>query len=296
MSNRMVNGQTWPHPAMRLFKGVVLTICCLVVLLPFLGIVSTSLADTADVNDNGGFVLIPHSLHLTAYHAILSGGVVTQAIGVSLFVTAVGTAVSLLISTLMAYALSRPTMTGRGPIIGLLLASLLFTPGIIPMYLTVKQAGLLNSVWSLILPTALNAFNVIVLRAFFMNIPGELIDSAKIDQASEWTIFRRIVIPLSRPVIAVVGLFYGVGYWNAFFNALLYINDTSKWPLPLVLRTYIINNTQINGGSGGDINQLPSQPTLQMAILVISIVPILLAYPFLQRHFQKGVLTGAVKG
>lgn len=294
-TNRMVNGQTWPNPAMRLFKGAVLTLCCLVVILPFLGVASTSLASRADVNAGGGFVLFPTSIDFSAYRAVLSGGAVTQAIGVSLFVTSVGTALSLFVSTLMAYALSRPDMTGRSPIMILLVASLLFTPGIIPLYLTVKQAGLLNSVWSLILPTALNAFNVIVLRAFFMNIPRELIDSAKIDRATEWAIFRRIVVPLSRPVMAVVGLFYAVSYWNAFFNALLYINDPAKWPLPLVLRTYVINNSEISAGSG-TTDQLPAQPTLQMAILVISIVPILIAYPILQRHFQKGVLTGAVKG
>ncbi|MHA4819847.1 carbohydrate ABC transporter permease [Streptomyces aculeolatus] len=290
----MINGQTWPHPAMRLFKGVVLTVCCLVVLLPFLGVLSTSLASRSDVNDSGGFVLFPSSFDLSAYEAVLSGGAVTQAIGVSFFVTGAGTAISLFVSTLMAYALSRPGLFGRGPITLLLVASLLFTPGIIPLYLTVKQAGLLDSVWSLILPTALNAFNVIVLRAFFMNIPGELIDSAKIDRATEWTIFRKIVVPLSRPVLAVIGLFYAVAYWNAFFNALLYINDPEKWPLPLVLRTYVINNSEI--AAGGTTDQLPAQPALQMAILVLSIVPILISYPFLQRHFKKGVLTGAVKG
>ena len=295
MSVQLVNGQTPPHPLMRLFRGVVLTVCCAVVILPFLGILATSLATKEDLAAGGGFVLFPTSFDPVAYQAILSGGVVTQAIGVSVFVTVAGTIVSLLVSTTMAYALSRPAMVGRGVVLGLLVASLLFTPGLIPAYLTVKQVGLLDSLWSLIIPTAVNAFNVIVLRAFFMNIPGELVESAKIDGAGEWIIFRRVVLPLSRAIIAVIGLFYAVTYWNAFFNALLYINDPEKWPLPLVLRTYVINNTTLGSG---DVSTelLPSQPSLQMAILVISIVPILIAYPFLQRHFQKGVLTGAVKG
>lgn len=295
MSVKLVNGQPLPHPVMRLVKGVALTVCCLLVVLPFLGILTTSLATTQQVNDHGGFVFFPSSITFETYRTILSGGVVTQAIGVSVFVAAAGTAISLLVSTLLAYALSRPTMVGRSVILKLLVASLLFTPGMIPLYLTVKQIGLLDSVWSLIIPTAINAFNVVVLRAFFMNIPSELIESAKIDGAGEWMVFRKIVLPLSRAVIAVIGLFYAVTYWNAFFNALLYINDPAKWPLPLVLRTYVINNTQLGNGQL-NADQLPSQPALQMAILVISIVPILIAYPFLQRHFKKGVLTGAVKG
>jgi multiple sugar transport system permease protein/putative aldouronate transport system permease protein len=129
-----------------------------------------------------------------------------------------------------------------------------------------------------------------------MRLPGALIDSARIDGASEATILRRVVLPLSKAAMAVIGLFYAVGYWNAFFNALLYINDSSKWPLQLVLQTYVVNNAEIGTGQLAPGSVLPPQQSLQMAILVVSIVPILLVYPFLQRHFAKGVLTGAVKG
>ena len=162
----------------------------------------------------------------------------------------------------------------------------------------VKQFGLLDSLLALILPTAINGFNVIVLRAFFMGIPDSVIDSARIDGAGDFRIFWSIVLPLSRAVLAVVGLFYAVGYWNAFFNAMLYINDTAKWPLQLVLRTYVINNTEVSSGDlgGASADQLPPQESIQMAILVVSLVPILIVYPFLQRHFTKGMLTGAVKG
>ena len=295
MTNNLINGQTRPHGAMRVLRGIALTLCCLAVLLPFLGVFSTSIATKEDLNANGGFVFLPTGVDLSAYRAILSGGVVSQAILVSVLVTGAGTAFSLAVSTLMAYALSRPKMVGRGFVLGLLLISLLFTPGMIPLFLTVKEVGLLGSLWALILPTAVNAFNVIVLRAFFMQIPSELIDSAKIDGAGDWAVFRRIVLPLSRAVIAVIGLFYAVSYWNAFFNALLYIDDPALWPLQLVLRTYVVNDTQLGGGDVS-VEYLPSQPALQMAILAISIIPILIAYPFLQRHFQKGVLTGAVKG
>ena len=159
----------------------------------------------------------------------------------------------------------------------------------------VKQFNLLDSWWSLILPVLVNAFNVIVMRAFFQELPQELFESAAIDGASSATILFRIVLPLSKAVMAVIGLFYAVAYWNAFFNAMLYIQSTDKWPMALVLRTYVVNQTTI-GGDQVSAEVMPPQLSLQMAILVIAIVPILVLYPFLQRHFAKGVMIGAVKG
>jgi multiple sugar transport system permease protein/putative aldouronate transport system permease protein len=216
---------------------------------------------------------------------------------VSIGITLVGTAVSLISSTLLAYSLSRQGSFAQKPMLALVLLTLLFSPGLIPNYLVVKEFGLLDSYWALILPAALSGFNVIVLRAFFMGIPGELIDSARIDGAGHLMIFGRIVLPLSKAVLAVIGLFYAVGYWNAFFNAMLYMNDSAKWPLQLVLRTYVINNAELGASDlGATVDVVPPQPSIQMAILVVTIVPILIVYPFLQRHFAKGVLTGAVKG
>ncbi|WP_327291270.1 carbohydrate ABC transporter permease [Streptomyces sp. NBC_01198] len=281
----------------RTVKTVILTVCCAAVLIPFVGIFSTSLADRAEITGNGGFVLLPHGVHLAAYRAVLSGGVVTRAVVISLLVTVVGTALSLVSTTLLAYGLSRTDSVAHRPLLMTVLFALLFTPGIIPSYLVVKQLGLLDSYWSLILPAMVNAFNVVIVRAFFMELPRELLDSARIDGAGDWTVLWRIVLPLSRAVLAVIGLFYAVGYWNSFFSALLYLNDNSKWPLQLVLRTYVVNNTSLGvdqvGAAG---SSLPPQTAIQMAILVISIVPVLVVYPFVQRHFSKGVLTGAVKG
>jgi putative aldouronate transport system permease protein len=160
---------------------------------------------------------------------------------------------------------------------------------------------MIDSYASLIIPTAINAFNLVVLRAFFMNIPGELLDSARIDGAGEFAILRRIVLPLSKAVLAVIGLFYAVAYWNAFFNAMLYINTTEKWPLQLVLRLYVVESAQLPSGSGAfqdSIAGMAPAPTLalKMAIIVIAAVPALLIYPFVQRHFTKGVIVGAIKG
>ena len=291
----MRHGRPVGHPVMRGVRGVALTLCCVIVLFPFLAILTTSLATQDDVNSAGGLVVLPKSISLAAYRAIFAGGVVSRALLISLFVTIVGTVLSLLVTTLLAYALSSPIMIGRGVILVLVLLSLLFSPGLIPSYLMVKSVGLIDSVWSLIIPTALSGFNVIVVRAFFMNLPQDVLDGARIDGAGEWVIFSKIVLPLSKAVLAVIGLFYAVGYWNAFFNALLYINDSSKWPLQMVLRTYVVNNAQI-GSTDINVDALPPQPALQMAILVVSLVPILIIYPFLQKYFAKGVLTGAVKG
>lgn len=281
----------------RVIKGIFLTITCCVVLIPFVGIVSTSLATPEQVTEAGGFVLLPTGIDLTAYRSIFVGGVVTQSLLVSIFITGVGTALSLTLTAMLGWALSRKGTFGNRYLLLLVLVSLLFNPGLIPSYLVVEQLGLLNSLWALIIPTSVSAFNVIVVRAFFVGLPNEIIDSARMDGASEWQLFRYIGVPLSKAVLAVVGLFYGVGYWNSFFNALLYISDSSKWPLQLVLRTYVVEDQQLGAQDlGTAAESLPPQTSIQMAILVISIVPIVLVYPFLQRHFAKGMLTGAVKG
>ncbi|MEU8224577.1 carbohydrate ABC transporter permease [Kribbella sp. NPDC048915] len=283
---------SWP---MRIFKGIVLLVFCAVVIVPFVGVISTSVAPNKQINESGGLVLFPESINLAAYESLFAGGVVTRALFVSVFVTVVGTLLSLTVSCLLAYALSRPGFVAGRPILLVVLFSMLFSPGIIPLYLTVKGVGLLDSLWALIVPTMISAFNVVVLRAFFMNLPNEITESARIDGAGELKTFTYIVLPLSKAALSVIGLFYAVAYWNAFFSALLYLNDSRLWPLQLVLRTYVINDTQLGSAELGT-ELLPPQASIQMAILVISIVPILLVYPFLQRHFAKGVLTGAVKG
>ncbi|CAM3553042.1 carbohydrate ABC transporter permease [Occultella aeris] len=291
----LINGQQHPSPLFGVVKLLVFAIACALVLVPFVAIIATSLAPSAQVTDSGGMVLWPERLDITAYQAILSGGVVTRALGVSGIVTIVGAVLSLTVSSMLAYALTRSALPGRRLITMLLIFSLFFNPGIIPMYLAVQQFGLLDSLAALIVPTCLNAFNVIVLRAFFSNLPTDVLEAAEIDGASEFTMLARIVLPLSKAALAVIGLFYAVGYWNAFFSALLYINDPKLWPLQLVLRSYVTNDNQI-GSADLASGILPAQVTLQMAILVVSIVPIVCVYPFLQRHFAKGALTGAVKG
>jgi putative aldouronate transport system permease protein len=283
-----------PSPFYQSVKTLVLGGFAVAIIVPIMVVISTSLAGDQDIIDAGGYVLWPSHPTFKAYETLFSGGLMARAIGVSVFVTLVGTAIALATTIALAYATSRPVLFGR-PVLLMVLFTLLFAPGIIPMFLVVKQLGLIDSLWSLILPGALGAFNFIVLRTFFMNVPAELLESARIDGASDLTILRRVVMPLSKAVIAVVGLFYAVGFWNAFFNALLYLNDTSKWPVQVILRTYVLQGKSLSADQLG-VEPLPQPQSLQMAVVVVALVPIALVYPFLQRHFTKGVITGAVKG
>jgi putative aldouronate transport system permease protein len=285
-----------PSVATQVLKFVFLAISVALVVIPFWTVIATSLADQETINDSGGgMVLWPGSgISFDAYTTVLQGGVVTRAVLISIGVTVVGTFLSLAATAGLAYWLSRPGALGAKPVLMLVLGAILFAPGLIPSYLVVKEFHLLDSLWSLVLPVLVNAFNVIVMRAFFQELPKELFESAAIDGVGAATVLLRIVLPLSKAVLAVIGLFYAVAYWNAFFNALLYIQSSEKWPMALVLRTYVVNQTTIGGDAGGEA--LPPQLPLQMAILVMAIVPILLVYPFIQRHFAKGVLIGAVKG
>lgn len=285
--------QERPTPAVQLVKAVVITLIVTVMLYPFLYVVAASFATPAAANAGG---LLPTSFSLDAYRSIFSGDVVTRALLVSAGVTVVGTALSVGFTVSTAYGLSRTKdVPGAKAALYLVLLTMLFGAGIIPQYLLVKNLGLIDSYGSLILPGLISAFNLVVVRNFFMGLPGELLESARIDGAGELRILLRIVLPLSKAVIAVVALFYAVGYWNSFFNAMLYLNDSTKWPMSQVLNEYVVQGSQMSSVTDASQTPPPSQ-TLQMAIVVIATLPILAIYPFAQRYFTKGVLTGAVKG
>ncbi|MEV7965635.1 carbohydrate ABC transporter permease [Sphaerisporangium sp. NPDC088356] len=288
-----------PSVAGRLAKGLVLTLIVMGVVFPIYLVVLTSLSTQDTVTRAGGLVSIPGELSLAAYRELFSGGVVTRAVMVSVGVTTVGTAISLVTTVLAAYGLSRPGSLFHRPLLFMILLTFLFGPGIIPNYLLVSSLGLIDSYWSLILPSAVTAFNLVVMRAFFMNIPQEVTDSARIDGAGEFRILGRIVLPMSKGVVAVIGMFYAVGYWNSFFNAVLYLNDSAKWPLQVVLRQYVLQGQSLVVGQTSDTiagQTLPPSLAIQMSIVVLALVPVLVVYPFVQRHFTKGVIIGAVKG
>ena len=284
-------------PAARLAKTALMVVLACVMLFPFVYVLAVSFSSYRDVVGSG-LILFPSHPTTEAYKVIFTGGIVTRALAVSVGITLVGTLTSMFMTVTMAYGLSRPGVPGSRFVLGLALFTLLFSAGLIPNYLLVKQLGLLNSYASLILPGAISAFNLVIVRQFFMSIPSELLESARIDGANDLWILLRIVLPLSKPMLAVIALFYGVGYWNEFFTAVLYLNDADKWPIQLVLRQYVLQGSALlASGVAPDPSQPPPPAqTIQMAVVVIATVPILLVYPFLQRYFTKGVLSGAIKG
>jgi len=219
--------------------------------------------------------------------------------GVTIFITVVGTALNLFLTITAAYALSRRDLPGRGLVLVFIVITMVFDAGIIPGYMLIRNLGLLDSVWAMILPGAVSAFNLILMRNFFEELPTSIIESARLDGASEFRILTNIVIPLSGPGIATIGLFYTVGHWNEFFRGIFYITDPTKWPLQVLLRSVVVM-ADLNqlGSSNRDmygaltINQL----TIRAATVMAAIIPIAVLYPFLQRYFVKGIVLGAEKG
>ncbi|MFH0242156.1 carbohydrate ABC transporter permease [Streptomyces sp. HK10] len=277
-------------------KGAVLAVACLAILFPLWIVIVTSLSSAETIRQAGGLVIVPDGITFEAYRELLSGGQVTRAAVISVCVTVAGTLFSMTVSVLCAYGLSRPGSFGHRPMLMTLLATMFFGAGLIPTYLLVQSLGLIDTHASLILPSAVSVFNVLVLRAFFMNTAPELIDSARIDGAGEFRILWQIVMPLSKPVLAVISLFYAVGYWSAWFNASIYLNDQTKMPLQVVLNQIVLKGERPAGMSQiintGQIHSL----SVQMAVMVLALVPVAVLSPFVQKHFKKGMLIGAVKG
>ena len=277
-------------------KGLVLLFIGVSMLLPFVHVIAVSFSSAQDVIQ-GGFTLVPSNPTLESYRILLSGGTVLRSLYVTIGVTVVGVAVQLTFTTMLAYGLSRPSVPGSRFFLWIVLGAFLFGPGMIPVYLLVKELGMIDSYAALFVPGLVSAWNLIVMRNFFMNLPQELLDAARVDGASDFGVFWHIVLPLSKAVIAVIALFMGVALWNTFFAGILYLNDASKWPIQVVLRQYVLEGASITSAADFAPDRPPPPArSLQMAMVVIATVPILVVYPFLQKYFTKGVLTGAIKG
>ncbi|MEV8034165.1 carbohydrate ABC transporter permease [Streptomyces sp. NPDC086182] len=277
-------------------KGLTLTLAALAILFPLWIVVVTSLQSKKTIDAAGGLVVIPKGVTLVAYKELLTGGQVQRAALVSVGVTLAGTLFSMAVSVLCAYGLSRVGSLGHRWLLLLLLATMFFGAGLIPTYLLVQALGLTDTYLALILPSAVSVFNILVLRAFFMGISPELIDSARIDGAGDWRILWQIVMPLSRAVLAVISLFYAVGYWSAWFNASIYLTDQKMMPLQNVM-IQLVQKQERPVGLATQINTGQLSPlAVQMAVMVMALLPVAVLSPFVQRHFKKGMLTGAVKG
>jgi len=276
---------------------VVLTVLTLIIVLPFWYVVSVSVTPYHEFSDKNGLVLFPDSISFQYYEYLLrKGSLIYGAYGNTLRNTAAGVALALFLTATVAYALSEKRLPGRRLAILYFVFTMLFKGGLIPTYVTVKELGLLNTNYVLILIMAFSAFNMIIMKSFFEGIPESLRESASIDGASEIRILWKIVLPISMPVIASVGLLYMVVYWNDFFNALLYVTDWSKAPVQLVLRSIIASSSlppELLETAG---TTPPPTVGIQMAAIVIVALPMLVVYPFVQKYFDQGMMVGSVKG
>ncbi|CAI6085677.1 carbohydrate ABC transporter permease [Cohnella sp. JJ-181] len=284
----------------RLFDGANVAIVLLlsaVTLYPFLYVLIASVSDPAWVVKMRGLVWFPHGFSLESYKLVFDNPAILTGYGNTLLYVVVGTALNILMTSLGAYALSRQNVKWKNPVMFLIVFTMFFNGGLIPTYLLVNNLGMLDSRWALIVPSAMSAYNLIIMRTAFQSVPASLEESAKLDGANDFTVLFRIVLPLSMPVVAVMILFYGVGHWNSWFNALIYLRNRELYPLQLILREILITNSTDSMMTGvGGADKMPIGETIKYAAIIVATVPILLLYPFLQKYFVKGVMIGAVKG
>lgn len=238
----------------------------------------------------------PVNFNLEAYSKVLANGEIWTAYLNTIFYVTVGTAINLVLTTLGAYPLSRQDLYGRGLFMGIIVFTMFFSGGLIPIYLNIRDLELYNTRWALLLPPGISAFNLIVMRTFFQTIPDSLIESAKIDGANEFKILARIVLPLSKPVIAVMILFYAVAHWNSWFNALIFLRDRTLFPLQLLLREILVQASAAEMATGVTTREITTiSDAIKYATIIVSTVPVLVIYPFLQKYFVQGVMIGAIK-
>lgn len=269
----------------------------LTALLPFLYVLAGSFATDKELTERAFFV-IPRVWSLNAYKYSINNGNIMLGLMNSIKLTAIGTIISMFLSTTFAYPLSKQHLRGRSLILNMVIVTMLFSGGMIPTFLTIQAYGLYDSYMALIFLGAISPFNMIIIKNFFQELPSELEDAAKIDGCSEVGTFAKIVIPLSKPVIASISLFYGVGYWNDYFNAMIYLNTPSKYTVQVLLRNLVLKASAVSEVilDYYDSNGAPPDKAVKMAATVIATVPILCVYPFIQKYFAKGVMVGAVKG
>ncbi|MCU6709026.1 carbohydrate ABC transporter permease [Paenibacillus sp. J5C_2022] len=274
------------------FVYVILLLVGLSAIFPLLYVVSVSLTPITEMIKHGGYIVIPRSISFDAYRQLLSESELFNAFKVTIWITIAGTSTSLLLTTLTAYPLSRKTLPYRSFFLLVIVFTMLFNGGVIPTYLIVKDTGLLNSVWAMVVPSAIGAFYVLIMKSFFESLPEELFDSGRIDGAKEVRILLQIVLPLSMPVMATVGLFYIVGYWNTFFQAIMYVTDQELQPIQVLLRRILTVSdlTEFNPEAN-----VPTDST-RMAAVIVSSLPVIIVYPFIQKYFTQGMLIGSIKG
>lgn len=281
-----------------MFNVILMCLIIIIAAYPFVYVIFASLSDSNLLVSHTGLLFQPIGLQFEAYKMVFSNPNIISGYGNTLIIVVGGTLLNLFITSLGAYGLSRKGLMLVRPLTMGIVFTMFFSGGMIPVYLLVYNTlNLGNTLWALILPTAISTWNLIVMRTSFAAVPDSLIESGRIDGAGEFTILFRIVLPLSMPVIAVMVLYYGVAHWNSWFSAMIYLRDRDLYPLQLILREILIQNSvdSMTNAAGGSDDQFSIGESIKYATIVIATVPILLVYPFLQKYFAKGVLVGAIK-
>lgn len=294
--------ETWPDRVFLLFNKLFIWFLLLLVLYPLIYVVSASVSDPTAVN-TGRMWLWPVDVTFEGYQRVFRDPDILLGYRNTIFYTVVGTLINLAVTLPCAYVLSRTDFIGRNVIMALIIFTMFFSGGLIPTYLLVRDLGIINTVWAMLLPQAATAWNIIVATAFFrLNVPKELQDAADIDGCSILRFFWSVVLPISKPIIAVMALFYGVWHWNQYFNALIYLSDRDLFPLQLFLRGILVQSemsaAMMMDGEAMEAmaRQSRTADIIKYAVIIVSALPLLIVYPFLQRYFVKGVLIGSVKG
>ena len=269
---------------------VILSVILVICVFPLLYVISVSLTPITEVHKNGGFLVIPRAITLDAYKTIIDQTMLPRAMGITAYITILGTVINIVATVIMAYPLSKRKLAGRRFLIPFIIFPMLFSGGTIPTYLLIKNLNMIGTYWALMIPGAVYTYNLLVVKAFFENLPEELFESARIDGANEFYVLWKIVVPLSKPVIMTMVLFYAVGHWETYFDSIMYLPDQNMQTLQVVLRRMLTPNAEMNA----DIT-IPTM-TLQMAMVVFTTLPIIVIYPFIQKYFTKGIMLGAVKG
>ena len=291
----MVERKTAGERIFTVFNTVLLVFLSLIMLYPMVYEIFVSLSDPIALSKHRGVLLSPQGFSTYAYTWVMGKAEVWIGYKNTLFTIVVGLCFNLTLTAIGAYFLTRKNALWHKPVMILILITMYFSGGMVPSFLLVRQLGMYDTLWSIIVPTAISTYNMILLRSYFATIPESLVESVFIDGGSHGTILFKIFIPLSLPAMAVMVLYYGVGHWNTYFNAMIYLQDRSKWTLQLILKDMLIQ------GSNLDVDEQDAEyqqvvESIKGAMVIVSTVPILCIYPFLQKYFDKGVMIGSVKG
>ena len=290
---RISRGEKWFYR----MNYIVLTLCALTCLLPILNILAMSLSGNRAVM-SGEVGIWPVEFTFKSYEALASGSPIFAAFGNSVTITVVGVALCMLFTLLAAYPLSRKGFYMRKPITLAIVFTMLFSGGIIPQYLLADMLGIVNTYWALWLPVLVSPFNMLIMKNYFENLPEEMEEAARIDGSGEFYFITKIVLPLSVPMLATIALFYGVNLWNSFFQVLIYINDTNKYNLTVLVQQMVRSTSVLLESTSvqpDEMNQLPPEGVKSAGVIVL-LLPMLIVYPFIQKYFVKGVMIGAIKG